>query len=437
MSMSIKHLWMIVISLTIALSGMGHTQADELGAGHPSARPESMPAARAADFLDSVGINVVVFDDRRHTEINLPRLEELGVRHIRVGLRAAETVDYRGDGPILLERIKDLGKHGYQVTGIFNCWHTMEQFEAVCEYLLPEGLYQVEGPNEPWHKQENFSWKGEGWPHGAKQFMEDMHSMIRGNPRLKHLPIVSFSGSTTRYGSIEHLVDFGNEHIYPAPGQAITSGDALAKKIERCRNTNYPNVPLQFTEMGYNSGEGKNPGYRPTSLSMQARGVPRLLLESYRHGLDRVFLYCLYARHDTGFSLLHRDGSPKPAFEAVRDMLRLLSDDRPDATTFDPQPLGLAITSRSDTVHHLLLQRSDGVWLLCLWNDVPGWDPKAKRDLKQERVPVTLKIAKAIQHIAAYEPLTRGTDAKKLSLTPDHALTIHIPDHPIILELTP
>lgn len=236
---------------------------------------------RPADFLDSMGINIVVFDDERHTDFNLPRLEELGIEHVRVGLRAAETKDYRGDGAVLLERINDSGKRGYKITGIFNCWHTMDQFEVVCEDLLPEGLYQVEGPNDPWHQQENFKWKGEGWPHGARQFMEDMHAMIRGNETLAHLPIISFSGSTSRYGSIEELIDFGNEHIYPEPGTAITTDDQLARKIKRCRETNYPTVPLQFTELGYNSGEGKKPGYRPTSIAMQARGIPRLFLDSY------------------------------------------------------------------------------------------------------------------------------------------------------------
>ncbi len=389
-----------------------------------------------------MGINVVVFDDKRHSDLTVPRLEELGIEHIRVGLRAAETKDYRGDGAVMLDHIRDLGGRGYKVTGIFNCWHTMKQFEAICESLLPDALHQVEGPNEPWHKQENFSWKDQRWPHGARLFMEDMHAMIRGNEKLKHLPILSFSGSTTGYGSIEKLIDFGNEHIYPEPGQAITHNDALAKKIERCRTTNYPNVPLQFTEIGYNSGEGYAPGYRPTSISMQARGVPRLFLESFRHGLDRAYLYCLYARHDTGFSLLHRDGSPKPAFEAVRDMRRILADDHADAASFEPGALAVVIESDVTTVHHLLLQKADGRLFLVLWNEVAGWDPASGQDINPDPVPVTLRFAEAVGGLKAYRPLTGGVDAVDDAL--EHpgpgagagVWVVRVPDHPVIVELT-
>ncbi len=392
-------------------------------------------AHRAADFLDSMGINVVIFDDERHTKINIPRLDELGIKHIRVGLRKAELKDYRGDGAILLSNIKALGQRGYKITGIWNCWHTMAEFVTICEFLLPDALHQVEGPNEPWHKQENFKWKGEGWPLGPKAFMEDMHATVRGNENMKHLPIVSFSGTTSGYGSIENLIDYGNEHIYPEAGKAFTSGDELAKKIERCRTTNYPTLPLQFTETGYNSGEGEKAGYQAASQSMQTRGVPRLFLEAYRHGLKRTFLYALYARDDQGFSLLERDGSPKPAFRAVAAIVKLLTDAGEDATTFTPTPLDIAVDTDVATVHHLLLQKSDGRYYLCLWNDVDGWDSTTKQDLVNQDVAVRLTFGRSPTEVKAYRPTTNALMPVKTAPAEGATLNVMTPDHPLIFEL--
>ncbi len=406
---------------------------------HPASRrsgPDAgpLPAARAADFIDSLGINVIVYDDARHEEINVPRLAELGIQHLRVGLRKASLKDYRGDGAVMLRNIKDLGQRGYRITGIWNCWHTMAEFETICEYLLPEALHQVEGPNEPWHASENFKWQGQGWPQGPRLFMQDMHATVRGNDVLKHLPIISFSGSTSAYGSIEEWIDYGCEHIYTDNGAAITENDKLQRKIERCRNTNYPTAPLQFTETGYNSG-GEDPGIRPTSLWTQARGVPRLFLEGFRHGLARTFVYALHARHDKGFSLVEQDGSPKPAFHAVRSMITILRDEGADATTFTPGGLAVAIEADAPTVHHLLLRKSDGRFYLCLWNDVDGWNEETGEDRSTPDREATLTFGQAPKRMSLFRPAMGGVDAVEHREQVSVMEQIKVPDHPVIVEI--
>lgn len=398
-----------------------------------TAAVEALPTPRSAAALtDSFGINVVVYDDDRHERIVVPRLAELGIRHLRVGLYKLDHKDYRGTGLELLTRNKALGAAGYRLTGIFNPWATMEEFRAICDFLLPEGLHQAEGPNEPWHKHEGFRWREQAWPHGPRLYMQDLHTMLRSDPSTADLPIISFSGTTSGYGSIEEWLDYGNEHIYTDDGAAITEGNALAAKIARCRSTNYPTVPLQFTESGYNCGSGDKPGIRPTSLWMQARGIPRLYLEAFRHDLTRLFIYGLHMRHDQGFSLLHQDGTPKPAFHAVRDLLILLGGT--DQAEADLTPLAGTLDIPVPSVHHLLVRRGDGVTVLVLWNDVDGWDETTKQDIVHDEVPVTLTLENPAR-LVQFRPCTDGVTATDDTATAVNALVINVPDHPVVIEM--
>lgn len=400
----------------------------------PAAEP--MPARAAVDFLDSMGIGITVYDDARHTDIVVPRLQELGIKHIRTGLRPNSLKDYRGDGVKMNANLKDLGGRGYKVTGIWSCWHTMEQWVAICEELAhADALHQLEGPNEPWNGHENFSWRGKKWPQGPRMFMQDMHAAVRGSEKLKHLPIISFSGTTAAYGSIEEYLDYGNEHIYTDDGAAVTENDALARKIERCRKTNYPTLPLQFTEGGYNSG-GEKAGIRPTSPWMQARGVPRLYAEAFRHDLKRFFVYALHVRHDTGFALLETDGTPKPAFHAVRDTVRLLSDETL-TEGFVPKPLAVTFEPEVGTVHHLLLQKHNGRYMILLWNDVDGWDEKSKQDIVNDDIPTQITFGKAPQSVTAYRPASDGLKPVAVPAMDRGTLTVGVPDHLLILEVQP
>ncbi len=410
-----------------------------------------IPAASAAEFLDSMGINVNVFDDERHSRIVLPRLKELGIRHIRTGLRTASLKDYRGDGAIMLRNIKELGSEGFMITGIWNCWHSMNDFVGICDYLLPEGLYQAEGPNEPWHVNESFKWRGEKWPIGPVLYMRDMWKTLKSSGKTVDIPIVGFSGTTSGYGSIERWVDCGCEHIYTDGGEALSDNNALSNKIERCRSTNYPSKPIQITETGYNSG-GKDSGIRPTSEWMQARGVPRLYLEGFRHGVERTFVYALLARDDKGFSLLNADGSAKPAFNAVRDFIRILAPegsgtiqssadgnaseprnaDIPGDVTAPNPIVNMSVSCAVPTVHHLLLRRADGRFVLCLWNDVDGFDEKSGRDIENSRAEAVVCFDDEAGELQLFEPCLSGIKCIGTLKPIDGKVLINVPDHPVM-----
>ena len=393
--------------------------------------PPPVQARSAAEFLDSMGICVEIYDNATHGSVVVPRLKELGIRHLRVGLKKPGD-NHRGNGEIQLNRIKELGEAGYKITGLWSCWYSMEDFLKITEFLLPDSIFQAEGPNEPWHGHQNFKWEGEKWPKGAVLYMEDMHTAIRSRETTRSIPVLSFSGTTAAYKSIEQWLDYGNEHIYTDNGESLTEKGQLEKLIVRCRATQYPIKPLQFTEAGYSSDPK---GFRGTSPGVQSRGVPRIFLETFRQGIVRTFIYGFLMKDDAGFSLLNPDGSPKPAFKVLQAMGTILKDEPKDG--FKPGSLAFTVDAKVPSVHHLLLQRNDGTFLLCLWNDVDGWDEKKKQDIVNAEQAVNLAFAQAPRKITVFRPLTNGTDAVEGMASPAKTVAVNVPDHPLILEIIP
>src|SRR5262249_37883627 len=124
------------------------------------------------------------------------------------------------------------------------------------------------------------------------------------------------------------------------------------------------------TETGYHTAKtwtGNHPG-----VSEQAMGryVLRLFLEFFTSGISRTYLYELIdegtntGEREQNFGLLRYDGSEKPAFTGLKNLIGLLSD---PGAGFTPGKLGYALSGDTAGVRQLLLQRRDGRFYLVLW----------------------------------------------------------------------
>src|SRR5205085_5384367 len=99
----------------------------------------------------------------------------------------------------------------------------------------------------------------------------------------------------------------------------------------------------------------------------------------------RTYLYELidsFARGDTdpesNFGLIRYDGSRKPSFNAIKNLIGIFSD--PGAVP-NPQRLDWSLTSKDDAVQSMVFQRSDGGFLLALWLGVSAWDPDQRAEI--------------------------------------------------------
>ncbi len=119
------------------------------------------------------------------------------------------------------------------------------------------------------------------------------------------------------------------------------------------------------------------------------RYLPRVLLEQYRMGITRTFLYELCDFPNSGsYGLLTADGAPKPTFNAVKGLLRLLADPGPPIAL---RPLAYQIAG-SDSVRHIAFQKRDGTYFLALWLEEASYDVPVRQhtSVAGQTVSVTL-----------------------------------------------
>jgi hypothetical protein len=285
----------------------------------------------------------------------------------------------------------------------------------------------IEGPNEPDHLDTIIDQK---WTAQNLVFIQSLYKYFKQDSRMKTIPVLSPSYShddaAAALGDISDYVDIANFHVYFFP-VAPGSDDYVGRTVNRFRAV-YRGAPFWVTETGYHtSAQGV---YQSVGETVQAKYSTRLLLENYNRGIPRTYLYQLMDEGDDpenseqNYGLVHFDGSVKPAYTALQNLLALTSDYN---STFEPQTL--AYTLRASTrVHHTVLQKSDGTFLLILWLETASKD-------QDTSVPATIDFAAAVRVVSEYvplwssEPVNTWRDANHIELT--------IPDHPIILSITP
>ena len=143
-----------------------------------------------------------------------------------------------------------------------------------------------------------------------------------------------------------------------------------------------PTKPLVTTEAGYHNALNTTNGHLPGARGRRAASTrPRLLLEHFLRGEERVYSYELIDEFDdpgttnpeAHFGLLRRDLSPKPAYTAMKTLLGLLSDPGP---AFTPAPLPVEVDRLPERrAATSLTQKRNGQYVLLLWRDVAVYDP--------------------------------------------------------------
>ena len=395
----------------------------------PAAYAETAKSADA--FVDSIGVNVhlpytnTAYGD--YDGIIKPRLQEVGIRHIRDS--ASE-----GDEP-LLNKFRDLSNSGIRLTLIAN--NPPQEVVAITKSLQGT-IVTVEGPNESDLSQYEFSYNGQGFPEGTRAYQRDLYAAMNEDEATASIPLLLPSvGWGENAQRLEYIPDgdFGTLHPYPYQGGMLT---------EILDSYFLPNVriiagdkPLQTTETGYFTLPGaENAGMQGVSEQAAGKYLPRLLLESFNRDIRRTFLYELInlsdgsLNPDENFGLLRADGTPKPAYTAIRNLITLL---REPGANFSPGDLNYTLSGDTTDVHHTLLQKSNGVFYLVLWQEVRSWDNQNKNDIAVGNREVTLNLNTAISSATVYEPLT-STDPISESTNPS-SLTISVPDHPLVVEL--
>jgi hypothetical protein len=422
--------------------------------------PTAGSQARSADtFVDSVGVATHLnYSDTDYNDFDDVRekLLTLGVRHVRDG------IEYEPDGAPatpseVTERFRELSSLGIGLTGIVP--YEVADMASLIEQIKEQQdvLEAVEGPNET-DIFEQFNYEGMKFPEGTIAFMKDFHESLEGDSELADLPVVqttlAFPGfddvggdRADRLGDLSEYADFGSSHNYFAFGE-VPSGPI--ENLHIPLNTKItPGKPMISTEGGYQMGDGD--GYKggwddglsaPFDEDVHGRYMLRYVLEQYRLGYERSFIYELLSIDEPEWGLYRPDGTPRPAADGLQSLIELLGEATWDGASgewstpaFEPDTLDYDLSTLPASVHSLLFQKSDGTFSLVLWNEVINWNAEAGEPVFSDPLSATLTVQQDVSQIRTFVPLTSGTEP---TATADStSLDVEIPDHPIVIEITP
>ncbi len=385
------------------------------------------PAKSADSFVDSIGVATHLrYTDTSYgkfSEIVEPRLQELGIRHIRDG----------GSDPTMYAKMRELATDGIRSTLVMDPRDGITPDNAVqqIQQALP-GVEAVEGPNEWDVNSASMSYKGKSFPDGLRDYQADLYKAVKSNPATANIsviaPSMAFPESGQKVGSVAAYSDYGNMHSYAGgnvPGQDFDwRWMPLTKAYAGDR-------PIIATETGYhNAVNDPSAPQKAVSEQVSAKYLPRTVLEYFNRGIKRTFLYELLdqrpaSNQENNFGLIRADGTPKPAFYALRNLIGLLND-TPGSTASGA--LSYYFTGDVKNLHHTLLQKSNGDFYLVMWLNSPSTDaPTTQR--------VTVNLLTPTQQASTYLP-NRSTDATAAFTAPTR-ITMDVPDAPIVVKLTP
>ena len=401
----------------------------------------SVQARSAAEFIDTIGVNTHLhYQDRvyyqRYEDLIKPKLLELGVRHVRDGVYT-----YEGVGPdtFYYQRLRELSAAGIRfnlITTFDTRYQTATDYTKLTDIVTwtDGAVVSFEGVNEP-------DLQGvPGWVALTRAAQKNLYTTLSN----AGAPVAVLGPSPVwekdALGDVSSFLDYGSVHPYP--GGKMPTGSEYEQSTEAVLSNatvNSDGKPIMITETGYHNALHSDSDHLPTSEAATAKYLPRLLLEHFNRGIVRTYLYEFIDGTPEGkltdpeasFGLLRNDGTEKPAYKALRNLIALLDDPAPG----EPGTLSFELDSDTDDVHHTLLQKSDGTFYLALWLEKPSWDRHARKDISVPAQNVTLSLGAVPQGTTLHTLDGAGQMTGRGVSFQDNMLELTVTDSVSVLEL--
>lgn len=447
-----------------------------------SARPEAsaaeaprpVTAARASDFLNSIGANSAVSVRGENLADTIKAVRYLGLRWIRSG--------YESNLPVedLIELHRQTGiRFSY---GLLSGGTDIPRLLSGARRLAAVGaLLAVEGNNEP--NNWGITYQGErggkdgSWLPVAK-LQRDLYQAVKSDPVLRKYPVwsISESGAQTDNAGLQFLTipkgagclmpdgtkyaDYANCHNYMThpswPGlhdnQTWIAADPTSackvdglygnygvtwlKKFRGYSEAELLTLPRVTTETGVTIEEPtRSFDVQPTPVGLskllitervQALLYLSVYLAQFKRGWKHTAIYILRDRSDEAgnqsFGFYTKDYTPRTAAHYLHNFTTILADRGSRKQT---GRLAYSISNQPETVHDLLLQKSDGTFMLVIWGErfTGGLDE------------VSVNLGRKFPLVRVYDPTIGTAPIKTLPNIDSLALTLS--DHPLIIELKP
>ena len=403
----------------------------------PAAPAAPLRAADAAGFRDSVGVNThITYYSTAYGQWTriVEKLDELGVDHLRDGTYANPSWGPWNER--YYRAVELAAAHGKRFTfGMGEPgWGagTLPELVAIVAGRLRPAVAALEGPNE-------FDLSGvTEWAPPLAGYLADLRGAVTAEPRLAGVPIVGPSfgrtGSPAKLGDVSPSVDVGNLHPYTGgnpPGQTH-----LAQELARAVAVS-GSKPVVATEAGFHNAMNATSGQAPVPEDVAAAYTLRTLLEHHRAGIRRTFLYELIDQRpepelvnpEEHFGLLRSDFTPKPAFLALRNLMRTIG--RP-APAGEPRTVDVALDGQTDGVQQVLLQAPGDRFHLVLWLDRSLWD----RNTHQTKSVPAQAVGVTVPAEAATLVRPVASDAAADLALQGGRVVVDVPADPVVVTFT-
>jgi hypothetical protein len=392
-------------------------------------------AQSAYDFINSIGVNTHLnYFDTSYGNFSLVKreLQAIGIRHLRDGAHL-QNADYNH---AVYSRWCELGALGIRFDAVVDPRSRLGPINATAlervDQLAGGYIESFEGANEM-DISNLAGWVGLDRDNQQSLF-QAVHAMAVSNSIRVFGPSLASASNGSTLGDVSRFMDYGNLHPYPAakpPSIIFPEQLMLAQEVSSDKQ-------IVITETGYHNALNDHRDQPAISEAAAAKYMPRLFLEDFAHGIMRTYLYEFMdekadpslADEQQHWGLLRSDGSEKPAFLAMKNLIDELKDDaKPAKLDFLPYSL----SHENDWTHHLLLEKSDGQFILVLWQEEPSYDYRRQRDIINTPQPVVLTLGRTAKSIRTYEP--------SLQADPIHAysdvktFSLDVPDHPLVVDI--
>jgi len=409
-------------------------------------------AVRANDFLNSIGVCTHISQGADNPTNVATCLSYAGIRNIRDdgSTNAATLQNFLNVHSASGAKVVLLPING-------NIAASLAQYET----LSGSGaLLAAEGPNEPNNWPVTYSGTTSNYNTSflpVAWFQRDLYAAVKADPNLAGIPVFHSSeagGSEPDNVGLQFLTiptgsgiampdgtqyaDYANPHNYvcgthltaPVNNNAwnaedptlSTSWDGLYAEYGHTwhmgfagyTNTQLQTLPRVTTETGW-----PTQGTNALTEDQQGKLFLNLYLAAYKRGWSYTFIYMLHDSASQGYwGLVHTDYSSKLSATYLHNMTTILSD----TNSVTPGSLNYSIPSEPSTVHDLLIEKSNGMFELAVWDEkTTGSDT------------VTVNLGSTYATVNTYDP-TIGTTATQ-TFTNVSSVTLTLSDHPIIIEI--
>lgn len=408
------------------------------------ARAETVKALPADGFVDSIGVNTH-FNYRptayyKRFEECRKALRDLGVRHIRDAAVAEQR------NPDVLRLYQTLAGDGVRFCLLFfnhgNAGSNVEGPLAAISKRLAPSMDYLEGHNEP-----DGSWPDKAnWAAGSAAWLKELHDRAKADPALAAVPVaghalahpyVKASQAAEAALNLNPLIDVANVHAYPGARPNESTVKAYLNYIKPA----YDKLRIIVTETGYHTALQNPKGkHLPTSEEAKAIYMPRVLMENFRLGIERSYIYQFVdnmppnaAEQESQFGLLTDKVEAKPTYHAMKNLIAILRDD--GNTQYPTGSLDFSVPGAPKELRTVLLQKKDGVFFLAIWLPLKIWDEIKRTPLPVTATPVTVCFPKPVAGVREYLPNESALPQRALESASE--VKLQLDARLVILEIRP